>query len=321
MTTTPILERDEWGMRIADGKSLHVHRGMPVGEVYVHQTAGRDPVEEFPSGDDDPRDAFRALNEWAITGKGYTAVDYSALVHTGPSLRTTIGKARWEYVPAATLDRNTESKAVCLLGWFGPPDPRYPWTFEHSRAPFRQELEAIAETIVLMIREGLVRPDAKILGHRDNPEHPNATACPGEYLYAELPWIRRRVAELLAGNTVHTIPGGTMLHTADPHARLLDTRSTRGPVRPGEVISVEIPTIAGADDPKTAVFAVTVVNPDRPGHIQVAGSVFGAAGGGNFAPGGPPAFSSWMAPIVNGRIQVRVSAGAHLIVDLMGVVD
>lgn len=196
---TLLLERADWRMRTAPGKSLHPHGEMPVGEVYVHQTAGRDPVHLYPSGDDRPEDAFTALNEFAIVGKDYTAVDYSMLVHTGPSLRTTIGVARGEYVPAATLDRNRQSKAVCLLGWFGPPDPRYAWTFDHAREPFDQELWAIAEAIVTMIRRGWVRPDAQILGHRDNPSHPNATACPGEWLYAKLPVIRAYVASLLAG--------------------------------------------------------------------------------------------------------------------------
>ena len=193
--STPILQPDEWGMRWA--RPPHEHTAMPVGEVFIHQTAGRDPVETFPTGDDRPQDAFFALNEFAINSKGYSAIDYTMLVHTGPSLRTTIGIARGKYVPAATLDRNTESKAICLCGWYGPPDPRYPWTFENSREPFHQELEAIAESFVLMVREGWVLPTAKILGHRDNPEHPGATSCPGDYLQAELPTIRTLVAELL----------------------------------------------------------------------------------------------------------------------------
>lgn len=192
--TTPILQPNEWGMRWARSPVPQI---LPAPEVYIHQTAGRDPVETFPSGDDEPADAFRALNEWAIEGKGYSAVDYSMMVHTGPSMRTTIGVARGQYMPAATLDRNDLSKAVCLLGWFGPPDARYPWTTEHSRAPFVQELVAIAEAVVHMVRRGWVRPDCKILGHRDNPEHPNATSCPGDFLQAELPIIRNLVRNIL----------------------------------------------------------------------------------------------------------------------------
>jgi hypothetical protein len=194
-SVTPILQPVDWGMRWA--RPPVVHNGMPVAEVYIHQTAGRDPVEIFPSGDDRPQDAFKALNEWAIDGKGYSAVDYSAMVHTGPSLRTTIGIARGKYLPAATLDRNTVSKAICLLGWYGPPDPRYAWTYNNSREPFDQELRAIAETVVYMIDQGWLVPNVKILGHRDNPAHPGATGCPGDYLEAELPTIRRYVTELL----------------------------------------------------------------------------------------------------------------------------
>lgn len=192
---TPLLEAADWKMRVA--RPLYVHTEMPVGEVYVHQTAGRDPVDTFPSGDDHPADAFWALNEWAINGKGYSAIDYSIMVHTGPSLRTTVGVARGEFVPAATKDRNRQSKAVCLLGWFGPPDPEYKWTYDSSRAPFDSELWAVAESIVLMIQRGWVRPDAKILGHRDNPAHPGATGCPGDYLQAALPTVRQYVNTLL----------------------------------------------------------------------------------------------------------------------------
>lgn len=194
---TTILQPDQWGMRWAGTPVRHL--AMPVGEVYVHQTAGVDPVEKFPSGDDQPGDAFHALNEYAINGKGYSAIDYSMLVHTGPSLRTTIGVARGKWTPAATLDRNIVSKAVCLLGWFGPPDIRYPWTRIHSREPFDQELLAIAESIVYMQQNGWVQKNALILGHRDNPAHPNATACPGSYLYAKLPRIRELVAYLQTG--------------------------------------------------------------------------------------------------------------------------
>lgn len=194
--STPMLQPADWGMRWARPPVVHV--GMPVSEVYIHQTAGRDPVETFPSGDDKPADAFKALNEWAITGKNYSAIDYSMLVHSGPSMRTTIGVARGRYVPAATLDRNTESKAICLLGWYGPPDPRYPWTYENSREPFHQELVAIAESVVYMVGQGWVTTSAKILGHRDNPEHPGATGCPGDYLQAELPTIRSLVRDMLS---------------------------------------------------------------------------------------------------------------------------
>lgn len=178
-----LLEPDEWGMRWAKPP---VAQQMPVAEVYVHHQAGRDPA--VPGyGDDDPAEAFRALNESAIA-EGLSATDYSMLVHTSPAKITTIGEARGEWKPAATKDRNTQSKAVCLMGYFHPGS-------QWSRKPYPSEVEAIAGAIVYMIRQGWVAYPCTIRGHRDNPAHPNATACPGDYLQAELPRIRQLVED------------------------------------------------------------------------------------------------------------------------------
>jgi len=171
---------------------------MPVGEVYVHHTAGVDPIDK-PTVD--AAKAFYTMNESAIVNKGYSATDYSMLVHTSAGRVTTIGEARGQWTPAATLDRNRVSKAVCLMGYFHPADPAAPWTGNASRHPLPQELEAIACAIVWMIGNGWVRRDAIIRGHRDNPAHLGATGCPGDYLYAELPTIRQHVARLLGAPT------------------------------------------------------------------------------------------------------------------------
>lgn len=188
-----LLEDKDWGMRWAKPP---VAQTMPVAEIYIHHTAGADPADPPPS-DDDAATAFRALNEYAINTKGYSAVDYSMLVHTSPAMTTTIGEARGQWLPAATKDRNQQSKAVCLFGYFHPPDPKVPWTKDASRAPFTQELEAIAEAIVWMIRQDWVVPKPIIRGHRDNPAHPGATACPGDYLYRELWQIRMLVDQMM----------------------------------------------------------------------------------------------------------------------------
>lgn len=181
--TALLLEATDWGMRWANPP---VAQPMPVSEVYVHHQAGRDP--SVPGyGDDDPATAFRALNEAAIA-EGLSATDYSMLVHTSPQKVTTIGEARGEWKPAATKDRNTQSKAVCLMGYFHPGS-------QWSRKPYPSELEAIAEAIVWMIRQNWVTYPCTIRGHRDNPAHPGATACPGDYLQAELPTIRQLVTD------------------------------------------------------------------------------------------------------------------------------
>ena len=83
-----------------------------------------------------------------------------------------------------------EGEAVCLIGYFHP-------GHKLSRQPHPDEIEGVARGIVWGIEHGWIARDARILGHRDNPAHPGATGCPGDYLYAQLPTIRRRVQELL----------------------------------------------------------------------------------------------------------------------------
>jgi hypothetical protein len=190
MTAYRVIEGRDWGMRWARPP---IAQTMPVSEVFVHHTAGRDPALSTTGA----AAAFKALNEYAIQTKGYSAVDYSMLVHTDKARATTIGEARGQWTPAATLDRNRQSKAVCLFGWFHPPDPAADWTRTSARRPYPNELEAAACSIVWMIERGWVTRTPTILGHRDNPSHPGATSCPGDYLQHALPIIRQHVTRLL----------------------------------------------------------------------------------------------------------------------------
>ena len=162
-------------------------------EVYVHQTAGS-PYDEL-----DAAEAFRRLNQIAQQGKGYSFLDYDDLVHYNRLTDVcTIGEGRGRWLSAATRDRNELGEAVVAFGWFGPPaaDPDH-YSHRYAARPHPAIVEGVALAIVKQIREGRAAPDATILGHRDNPAHPNATACPGDWLYAELGTIRRRVRELM----------------------------------------------------------------------------------------------------------------------------
>lgn len=179
MTEFRYLRAEEWGRRWA-----HAPQAEKLGdpEVYVHHTAGND------SGDSISR--FRAVNESDIS-RGYAGVGYDILVHRDQSTGVvTIGEGRGPWRSAATLDRNEEGEAVCLIGYFHP-------GHKLSRQPHPDEIEGVARGIVWGIEHGWIARDARILGHRDNPAHPGATGCPGDYLYAQLPTIRRRVQELL----------------------------------------------------------------------------------------------------------------------------
>lgn len=185
MTTFRYLTAEQWGMRWARPP---IAERTPDGDTYVHHSAGPVPGDAIT--------AFRQLNEYAITKKGYSAVDYDLMVHRDPvSGLVTIGEGRGGSMSAATLDRNEQGEAVCLLGYFHPGHAL-------TRRPHPDEIEGVALAIVAGIDAGWITPSTTIAGHRDNPAHPGATACPGDYLQAELPTIRRRVAELQT-------PGGT----------------------------------------------------------------------------------------------------------------
>jgi len=194
---TTILEADQWGMRFA--RPPVKQDPMNVYRLYLHHRAGVDPAALNPSWDDDAAAAFLAMNEAAISQKGYSATDYNLLTHLSPERHATVGIARGEYMPAATLDDNPGSKTVCLMGYFHPGSK---W----SRPPEGAEIEACAVGFAEIYRRGWCRPDAFILGHRDNPKHPGATACPGDYLYPKLPIIRARVAQLLIPHIEEEIP-------------------------------------------------------------------------------------------------------------------
>lgn len=116
-------------------------------------------------------------------------------------------------------------------------------------------------------------------------------------------------------------PGGTMLYTSTPKRRLVDTRTRGAKLADGETFEVTIPNPPDVIA-KTAILNVTVADPDGPGYVQVDGASFGETSDGNFQPGGPPEACPTIAAIDAGRIRLRiVRTSAHVIVDLLGVVD
>ncbi|MCD6056578.1 MAG: peptidoglycan-recognition protein SC2-like [Thermomicrobiales bacterium] len=129
---------------------------------------------------------FRNLNTYAQKTKGYSALDYDVLVHYNRQTDVlTIAEGRGKYMSAATKDRNEQGEAVCICGNYD------------LREPLAIEVEGVALGVVYGIKNGWILPTAKILGHRDNPAHPNATSCPGANMYSKLPVVRARVITLL----------------------------------------------------------------------------------------------------------------------------
>lgn len=174
----------QWGRTLAHAMATEQ---LEDDEVYMHHTAGN----AFGSLDAD--EAFRRINAME-QARGYACIGYDILVHRSTTTGVvTIGEGRGPWRSAATLDRNEQGEAICALGYFHP-------GHKLSARPHPDMIEGIARGIVWGIERGWIARDAVIRGHRDNPAHPGATACPGDYLYAELPTIRDRVRALLRVN-------------------------------------------------------------------------------------------------------------------------
>lgn len=166
-----ITTRAAWGSR--DTKIPDKFGALP--KVYVHHTAGH-----FPKSVEEEIAQMHTLQHYAIDVKGYTDIDYNWLI--GPS--GTVYEARGaQKKSAATLSENDVSRSVCFMGNF------------QNDIPTEVSIEASIEIIkyLIKIQDLTGGRQVEVLGHRDNPQHPNATVCPGENLYAYIPRIRTAV--------------------------------------------------------------------------------------------------------------------------------
>lgn len=171
----------DWGIR---WKRPPVAERLADPETYIHHGAGG----RFGL---DPRRAMRVLQTWYHDRKNYSTVAYDVMVHRNVEADTVaILGAREGWLSAATLDRNDIGEAICLFGYFHPGHVL-------SEHPTARELEALAFAVAWSIAHGWSAPDTRVMGHRDNPAHPGATGCPGDYLYPAVPDIGRRALQIL----------------------------------------------------------------------------------------------------------------------------
>lgn len=188
MTTFRYLTAAEWGFR-----GRPAAEKLPDSEVYLHHVGGAATMGgNVGKGEAASRAMFvallRQLDTYAIETKGYTGgLDYDALGWYDPVNDIGwVAEGRGAGRSAATLDRNEEGEAFCLLGNFS------------KREPLEPEIELCARGIAYMADEGWTTSDAKVLGHRDNPAHPGATGCPGDFLYPRIGEVASRRDEILA---------------------------------------------------------------------------------------------------------------------------
>ena len=186
MTTIQHMTRQQWGYR-ETGPISPLPSPTDLDYVFVHHTAGRHPL--------DPVAAFRRLNDSCIA-EGHRAIYYNWLVHYNPTTDVlTVAEGRGAQRSGATKDQNLNSITVCVLGYFHPGTLQTPLYDAH--------VLGVAIAIADAVKAGhIFKPGAidgpKILGHRDNPKHVGATACPGDVLYARVPGLAPLVDFLLA---------------------------------------------------------------------------------------------------------------------------
>lgn len=291
----------------------------------------------------------------SVTYNTWRAEQVSSTAHAGPRGELAI-EIDEENRPWTTGRWNDESLSLEIVGraswgpeiWRGKPDQMEAitrWLVDgcrrHSIPPrlltAAQFAEGASRSGESPLRAGHLRGivdhrtanDAAImLGHSPSKySHHDIGAGLRQVVAADImPEVARRLGTVEPPNQPSTrnwTNGGTVLHTLEPHDRLLDTRKDpkwRRRVNAGEVVEIPIPAPPGVT-PATAIVNVTVVDPSEPGFVQVTGAIFGESSVGNFVPGESPEASPCIAAVVDGVISVRLSrAAAHLVVDLQGVV-
>ena len=164
-----ITSRAEWGAR-PPKRRLTIET--PTRELWLHHTAG------------DHRGAagVRNIQDFHMDSRGWSDIAYSYLIdrHT-----LEIFEGRGAGIAGGhTKGHNTHSHAICVMG-----------NFENYGIS-----GALLDTIAGLVAHGHSEgwwPDQLTGGHRDAPGA--QTACPGRYLWAQIPEINRKA---LGGTTV-----------------------------------------------------------------------------------------------------------------------
>ena len=166
------LRAEDWGMAPQHGLAYET---LNDPETFIHHSAGGQISSDHIT-------ALKRLEDFSHN-RGYATIGYDIVVHSsdpnGPHEHIAIAECRGGRRSAATLDRNEIGEAICLMGYTHP-------GHSLSRHPSPKEVEALAWAVAWSIQNGWSAETTELLGHRENPAHPGATACPGDYLMVEL---------------------------------------------------------------------------------------------------------------------------------------
>lgn len=154
--------RDEWGSRKVTAPGDNDGRPEPKG--YLHQEGGAIASGTWTVAQE--KQKMRDLQAYCIdgAGQGWSDIPYNICVM--PSGRVYEGRG-WRSMSGATADENTESKAVLMLGNFD------------KQSTFAPQINSAALCFAWGTVLGELERIPLVLGHRENPDHLNATSCPG----------------------------------------------------------------------------------------------------------------------------------------------
>jgi hypothetical protein len=209
-----IFSRAQWGAdeRLRDKPSLHygeIHAG------FVHHTVNANGYsrDEVPS-------ILRGIYAYHTQSRGWSDVGYNFLVDRfGRIWEGRYGGVARPVVGAHTLGYNEDSFAMSAIGNF------------ETVQPSQRMLDAYARLFAWKLSLSGVRADdtrqyvtsryfEAINGHRDAGQ----TACPGRYLYAKIPAIRRAAAALQAPFAARN-PQANLAGSAWPDLVVRDTKT------------------------------------------------------------------------------------------------
>ena len=209
--TPDIITRAEWGAdeslkRTTGGCRRAFH---PVQQLFVHHTAGS-------NFDDQPKATMRAIYWYHVARLGWCDIGYNFVI--SPDGRIFEGRWARDYSPWEVHDSesksgravagahvdgyNSGSIGVSLMGNFetARPSPAARRSLSELIAweVDSHDLKAQGSHVYRNPESGQTKKMPWVAGHRDA----DPTACPGNYLYSQLPAVRRDAAAVIgAGKT------------------------------------------------------------------------------------------------------------------------
>ncbi|XP_045454125.1 peptidoglycan-recognition protein LB-like [Melitaea cinxia] len=155
-----LVSRSEWNAR---PPTIVVRLETPVEFVVIHHTYQPGACHST----EQCSQAMRGMQNYHQESNGWGDIGYNFAV--GGDGKAYEGRG-WNAVGAHTYGFNIKSIGIVLIG---------DWRFE---IPPAKQLEVVHKLIAVGVEMGIIRPDYKLIGHRQA----GSTECPGEALFNEI---------------------------------------------------------------------------------------------------------------------------------------